>query len=254
MRIKAPIPSLLLGTPIPGSENPYLAAPAWELEALIDLSSECLVDGISDTFLSDAVREFSYRLFRGLELDDECIRLRLHSKLPPYRLGVYASLTSVIVYGAARLYGEKLSTLEVLELARLAEVLEGDSSFHAALEALRYATLEGSVAVYRNEEEHSKLPSKAVRVNVLRIKDAQARVSKDSVGSDVYGAIIHLMGVTVLEAAIRLREGMELKDTILSLKPVHDAVTLAVWGLAPSKENCLWTLDLPGSFAEACIE
>ena len=63
-----------------------------------------------------------------------------------------------------------------------------------------------------------------------------------------------MMGVAVLEAAIRLREGGGVRETILSLKPVHDAVTLAVWGFTPSRENCLWAPDLPGFFAEMCIE
>ncbi len=253
MKVKIPVSVILLGALIPGSSNPYLSAPSWRISVAIEESEECRVHGVHDGLLTDKLTDFVKVLARGLELES-CLKARLDSSPPPYRLGLYASITSALVYGVALSHGEKLDTAEVLEVSRLADTLDLEPSLLAALESLRYSSLENSLAVYRNEEEMSTLPSQSkVSVEIRRVVGAKPRISRDSLGSDVYGALIHLSGLAVLEAAVRLRDGASLAETLSSLKPIHDAAMLAVWGLAPSSDSCLWIPDLPGFLAEACI-
>jgi hypothetical protein len=251
LRVKIWVSAPLLGVPIPGSENPYLAAPVSEIVSEFSLSEGCSVSGL-EGWARSALASFLSNLSRGLELEG-CISSRLEGTPPPYQLGVYASLTAAAVYAVARMHGEKLSTLEIIEVARLADPEGIDHSLRVALEALRYASLEGRVSVYRNEEEHSTLPQPSPRVEFGGSAEAEARISRESVGTDVYGAVIHLMGVAVLEAAVRLREGAGLLESLRALKPVHDAVAAGVWGLAPPAGDCLWVPDSPGLFRLACL-
>jgi len=240
------VPATLLGVPIPDSENPVIAAPVAKADVVIEV-----LEGVRCSDPKDTVEEFAYNLARGLEME-ACPRARVKAGQGAPRGGLYAAVTAAMAYQVARWFGEALDVLELVELARLAEPLAVDKQWTPVIDALRFSALQGAPAVYRNEEEYSTLPSgEPLSLRSVEMARPKARVDRDSLGSDPYNALIHLMGVTVLEAALQSRESESLASTLIRLKPIHDAVALAVWGLTP-RGDCIWSPGLPGEFELLC--
>lgn len=252
MRLGFQVPLILYGVPIPGSQNPYIAGPSARASSTVEVG-ECGDPSISlegvDGETSRLVSGYWARLVEELPLD-ACIRIEARIEGDYTVLGLYASITSVALYEAARSYGETLSWSEIIELSGMLDPLDLDPSMRTALDALRYSALRGSLAVYRNEEENAVFGAGVPALRLGRPVEARSRVARPSLG-DAYNALIHLMGVAVLEASLRLKGGEGLETVLGDLKPVHDAVALAVWGLPPS--GCIWTPDYPGRFREACV-
>ncbi|HID42024.1 MAG TPA: hypothetical protein EYP33_07745 [Pyrodictium sp.] len=240
------VPATLLGVPIPDSENPIIAAPVAKANVVVEI-----IEGVRCSDTKDAVEEFTYNLARGLEMD-ACPRARVKADPGTPIGGLYAAVTAAIAYQVARWFGEAPDVLELVELARLAEPLAVDKQWAPVIDALRLSALQGAPVVYRNEEEYSTLPSREqLSLKSVELVKPKARVSRDSLGPDPYNALIHLMGVTVLEAALQSRESESLGPTLIRLKPIHDAVALAVWGLTP-RSDCIWSPGVPGEFELLC--
>jgi len=236
-------PGIALGVPIPDSENPFIAVPAAKVTVRVEVKKGgCSGGGL--------LGEFAHNLARGLEME-ECIEVEVSAPRGAPRGGVYAAATAVVVYAAAKHYGEKLDTLEIIELARLAEPVAVERGWAPVLDALRYSALEGAPAVYRNEEEHATLPGTPWNAVFRDAVKPAARISRETLGGDPYNALVHLMGVTVLEAALRARESGDTVKASETLRTVHEGVALTAWGLTP-KPPCTWTPGLPGEFELAC--
>jgi len=120
------------------------------------------------------------------------------------------------------------------------------------VDALRYNVIEAGVTVYRNEEEHYRLAdgiAKAESRGTVRVGDA--RVTKESVGSDVYSALVHTMGVAVLEATLRIGDDRPVPEAIRPMIPVHEGIAKAVWGL--SLDECMPSPGLPYTVERLCL-
>ncbi len=255
MRLALRTPAVLLGVPIPESENPYLAAPVGRARYLVEVE-DCgrpgiTIEGLDE--LRDGIGEFWRSTVSGMELK-ACARLALESvEGSPTRAGLYASSTIALVHALSKYYGETLSSMELVELSRY-----GDPYYSGVwgfvLDALRYSVVEGACVVYRNDEEHYPLGPHEARVTVHgMIGLGEPLVSKDSVGPDVYSALIHAMGVTVLEASLRMNEGASLADVVKSLGPVHEGLMTAIWGAGRS-DGCITSPGLPREAEILCPE
>ncbi len=245
MKAEVKAAGISLGVPLPDSENPFIAVPAVKMLVRVEMER-----GPCHQPRGDPLAEFSYNLARGLEIE-ECPAAEVKAPEGAPRGGVYAAATAVIVYTTAKWYGEKLDTLEIVELARLAEPFTVERSWTPVLDSLRYSALEGAPAVYRNEEEHSTLPGSEWRAVFSEATRPSARVSRDSVGSDPYNALVHLMGVAVLEAALRAKETGDAVKASQTMIAIHEGVALAAWGLPP-RSPCTWSPGFPGEFELAC--
>ncbi len=259
MKFKAPIPAVILGAPIPGSENPFIASPIASLIVDIDFK-ECSNPALKTLDLDGLegpLGDFWFKLASNLNLR-LCSTLRLLGvegvgRAPPS--GLYAALTSLILYALHRLHGDIAQPLDVVETASLVDLVDVDVSWRLVLEALRYSSLTGKPVAYRGPLEVYVF-ERAVDVKFdvgARVEGARSVVSRDSLGYNVYGALIHLMGEAVLEASIRIRDGSSLADVIAAFKPIHDGVTLAVYNLKPSGDRCFWSPGTPWSFEELCL-
>lgn len=245
MKIEIAAPAIALGIPLPDSENPFIAVPTAKIIVEVKLAG-----GSCPRREGDPLREFSYNLARGLEID-KCPTATVKTPEGAPRGGVYAAASAAIVYATAKWFGEKLDSLEIVDLARLADPFAAERGWAPVLDSLRYSALEGAPAVYRNEEEYSTLPGNPWEAVFKDSAAPKARIARDSIGSDPYNALVHLMGVTVLEAAIRAKEAGDTLTAVATLKAIHEGVALTAWGLEP-RGTCIWSPGLPGEFELAC--
>ncbi len=251
MRLSLRIPAVVLGVPIPGSENPYLASPIGSLVASITVE-ECGERRIevSDRRLKGVLEGFWDRLIRGMELN-ACSSVKLEEADRAPISGMYASLTVGLLHALARSYGEVLEDYEIIEMARYAD--GSGAEWGHVLDALRYSTLKGRTVVYRNDEEYTPLSSEELVLKPRgQISLGDPRVTLDRVGSDVYGALIHAMGVAVLEASLRVRDGLGLERVLRDLYPVHEGMLNAVWGVRRGDERCIYSPGLPRRLEVLC--
>jgi hypothetical protein len=259
LRFRAPIPIVILGVPIPGSENPLLVSPIASITVDIDIwecrNPSANIVGLKD--LESALVDFWFKLTRGLGLK-LCSTLSLYNVegvMRPPLGGLYASLTSLTLYAVHRFHGDLAQALDIVETASLIDLVDVDVSWRLVLEALRYSTLRGKPLAYRGPlEAYVFENTEPARVNVgAHVEGVKSVLSRDSLGYNVYGALIHLMGEAVLEASARIRDGLKFKDVITIFKPIHDGVTLTVYNLKPSSDNCLWSPGTPWAFDEVCL-
>lgn len=225
---------------MPGSENPFLAIP-YGFEATIEVSVEACGEPRGSVEapwpgVAELGGRAASRLAGGLGL---CVDARV-SGVPGWasRAGVYAAATAAAAYAVARWYGERPSTEEVMEAARLADPEWGDASWASVVDALRYASLEGSVAVYRNEEEKAVLPGRPADAAVEAVEPAGPAPSREQLGLDVYNALVHLAGSAALAAAVASRDEGDPLRAALRLARVSWALAYAVWGVKP-REGCI---------------
>ena len=259
MRFKVVVPVIALGSPIPGSENPFLASPIASATVEVEFA-ECANPSLNARgvgALRGALEDFWSKLTGGMGLR-LCSTLTLSSlegvgKAPLG--GLYASLTSLTLYALHRFHGDVASVLDVVETASLVDLVEADTSWRNALEALRYSALTGKLVAYRGPLEVYEFEgARGVRVVVGdHVSNVKSIVSRDALSPSVYGALVHLMGEAVLEASLRVKEGFNLESVMKVFKPIHDGVTLAVYNLKPRSSMCLWSSGTPWSFDEICL-
>lgn len=212
-----PVPVILLGLPLEGSENPFLVLP-----------SSCFVR-ISVSFHKDIIEEYlifdnyyNYNTLSKIIMFVESMRKELSlNEIPitratidcksktPSPAGVYAAVTAAIFYYTAKNYGETLSTYEILEYTSMVDPFEKPLEWSRALDALRYGALSGRAVVFRNEEEYGEIGNGTIETLYKGSLSVKQKLTKDDLGSDVYGAFIHSIGVNTLEGAVRIREASE---------------------------------------------
>ncbi len=259
LKFKIPIPVIILGSPIPGSENPFLVSPIAYVIVNLDFR-ECVnpsleVSGFKD--LEGMLEAFWSKLNKGLSLN-LCSKLNLHSLDGVGRAplgGLYASLTSLMLYALHKLHGDIAQVLDVIETTSLIDLVNVDVSWKVVLEALRYSALTGKPVAYRGPLEAYVFEEvEWVKATIgSRVEGVKSMVSRENLGFNVYGALVHLMGEAVLEASLRIKEGSSLRDILNVFKLIHDGVTLAVYNLKPTGEKCLWSPSIPWSFDEVCL-
>ncbi len=258
MKLTVTVPSIILGVPVPGSVNPYIAAPIAVLEADVSLE-KCKTPQLklgSLRGLEGLISRFWETLTRGLNVE-LCGSLNVlnSGSLDSLPLGgLYASLTSTLVYALSRAHGERPAPSDIVELSKPAEPFEADESWELALEALRYSSATGKPIAYRGVLEVYEFEGFTLKVEARgRAESFKPRVSPESIGYSLYGALIHLAGSMVLEASIMLRDGGSPLKVLEAYKPLHEAVALAVWGLTPSSGQCIWAPAIPGYFDLICV-
>ncbi|MCE4624503.1 MAG: hypothetical protein F7C35_01380 [Desulfurococcales archaeon] len=236
-----PIPAVILGLPLRESENPYLVAEvgSTRIEVEVEECKEPSVAAGATDDLAGQVVSFAKRLLKELGLD-ACINLKWSAPEGTPRAGLYASLTAHILKSVARAYGESLEVYEILEYARLLDDLEtGWGAWHSVVDALRYASLMGGTVVYRNDEEYAKLSNTTVRgfkESSLIVKEQL--FDKETLGPDLYGALIHTVGVLVLEGAVRVRDSNR-KPSLKPLIQLHNHLAHFFWGLSTPEGSIL---------------
>lgn len=243
-----------LGIPVPGAENPFLAAPYPEEVTVRVGVEECGggsvevvgLDGGAGSYLRSSTARLVEGLGGGL-----CVRVRVEGAAPWHsQAGLYAAASSAVAYALARWHGERPDTDEVMEIAGLADP-EMPGEWSTAIDALRYASLEGSLAVYRGEDERALLPGDPPAYGVSGSAAVKRGASREEVGPDVYNALTHLAGVSVLTAAVMVRDGAQLGEVLRRLEPVEWGLAYALWRVEP-RPGCLPHPGLPGVIEVSC--
>jgi len=251
--LKAWAPIMLLGVPLAESENPFLAIPGYRGRARVDVwecDSPKLESGSSRVkdLLEDFVSRFSQQAGEPI-----CVRLDYEIEGSVSPASEYAFATTLIVYAAARSFGESLDSWEVVEAARYADPLEYPSGWAYTMDALRYAVATGKVVVYRNDEEFAAMsdPVDHGLAYAETVKAAGQVLTREAIGPDPYNALVHLVGVSVLEAAVRLREGGSV-DSLAGLRSLLTSIISAAWALDPPRDGCALAPGFPGGFDVYC--
>ncbi len=255
MRLKSYTSAILLGFPIPESSNPYIAVPIREITLNININ-KCdspLVYFINfPSELNEFVKHFWIKLNNGLE-ERLCANLKLENDFKDSTYsGLYAVSTSLLLYALGKYNNETLSEDEIIELSRITDNIQ-DPAWAAVLDALRYSSITGSSVVYRNDEENSTLIKTIFPIKFDKLITLRQRLTKESLGNDVYGAIIHLMGISVLEASMKIRESNNFNEVFNKFRVITDSVSQIIWDLHTTN-NCFYVPGLPNTAEKICIE
>ena len=252
----AKLPLVLLGVPLSESENPFLAIPTKTVKTLIVIynCSDKTVDiqvGTSDiNHLISGFVEGLDELAEGL-----CIKVLPTDGINnASKISIYSLITSLIIHAIAKYHGEILDTWEILEIARYADPISRPSGWAYVLDAARYAVLTGTPVVFRNEEEYAKIESK-VEANLryqYSIRPTSQKLTRESLGGDVYNALVRLAGVMVLEAAVKLRERKDLFFIIETLNKLQNGIISSVWSIDYPPSNCTIVPGMPTEFDVYC--
>ena len=243
---------IVLGAPLAESENPFLATPLTPIEAeigirecttpLTSISPAGTVTGLLESYTKSLVEG----LGGGLCVD---VEYRVAARAPPS--GVYAAVSTLIVHALARYHGDTLAPWEILEVARLADPMEKPSGWHYVLDALRYSVITGKTIVYRNEEEYGEIAAPLEGIEYKEtLGPARQRLTRQDLGPDPYNALVHLVGVSVLEGAVRVREGQG-PGSLRGIAKLLTAISSTLWGLTVPGD-CSLSPGLPGQFEVVC--
>jgi hypothetical protein len=242
----------MLGSPIPGSSNPYIAGVVGRAAAYI-AHERCgrvrvSVRGLPQR-VGAAVKSYWARMLEDSGIG-ACTRVEVasHRGLPPS--GLYSAVTAFLVRSMVSPDGG--DPMEVVEVARHAD--QPLSEWPGVIDALRLASLYDGLVVYRNEEEYFKVSSESPRGLGYKYSRTarEPRLLRDRVGAEVYSALIHLMGVSVVEAARGVMEGLGVWESLSRFLPIHSGVTEAVWGVRTPEGECVASPGLPGRFEVLC--
>jgi len=245
-KYKVHVPVILLGVPLSRVENGYLAAPTTaRLEMVFEQASKggIILDWNGPPTYSDSMRYarlFLSKLVEELELDSGIyarIALDNPDALNLPEAGIYASLTGILLYAIAREYGETPGVDDIIEMSRMLDQLEYVAGWERVMDALRYSALLGAITVYRNDEEHGEIRRGTVKVTRKIVVESHGqRLDEKLLGPDVYGAVAHLVGTIVLEAAVRIRElenpdGERIYRALEPLLQVSSPILSSFWGV-----------------------
>ncbi|GAB6147975.1 hypothetical protein [Stetteria hydrogenophila] len=246
---------IALGIPVPGAENPFLAVVYPEEVSVVFTLRECGgsggfessgLDGPAAGLLGQAASRLIEGLGGGL-----CVRAVFHGVRGWHsQAGLYAAASALLAYAVARWHGERPDVEEVMEIAGLADP-EMPREWALAVEALRYASLEGSLAVYRGVDEKATLPGEPLGYRVVEAVKPGWSIDRERVGSSVYESLVRLAGSAVLTAAVMLREGESLPAVLEALESVEWGVAHAAWRVQP-RPGCLPHPGLPGVIEVSC--
>ena len=253
IRVSIALPSLLLGLPIEGVENPYLAAPIGRVRISAEISecdSPSIVVSGADAVLGDLVSRFWAKLVDGLNMR-LCAKASLEPSAespPPHSL--YAATTAALVYSVGRHHGEVLDEFEIVELSRLSDPWELPWWQHA-LDAARMSAATGSVVVYRNDEESAELRKEELEVKFLR--RSEVAPSKDFLSQSSMDALVHMVGQTVVDASEAIRERGGAAEEVLRRARVQNAASHIIYGVPTPEEGCVWVPGTPLSLELVCL-
>ena len=226
-RAELHVPIILLGLPLEKSENPYLVSPLKKrliIEYEIKNESRKEISINIDPYVDDLLNNHINNILEALELTHTTVKIKKTSneKLP--KGGLYAAVSAFLLYKIADIHGESLETYEIIEYARLYDEFELPSGWEYVIDALRYSAIQGGTIVYRNDEEYGDISQSKIDMftEIETEKVKKQRYNIEDYGPDVYGAIIHLIGTIVLEAAMRIKESEE-NDPIKILEPLISA-------------------------------
>ncbi len=242
MRLSLKIPALVLGVPLPESENPYIAAPV--SRAVVDVylkesksvSFELVGEPPRAPLIRGSLSDFWKRLCDGMNLRYEA-RVRIENLLgSPGPSGTYATLTVALLHTLAREHGETLDEFEMIEMGRLADPFRSEPPWSGVIDALRFSSATGEVVAYRNEEEAARLGRKEIDLRYETLAPSfRPRITREALGGELYSALIKLAGLEVLEAAVKLREGEEIEKVIKIMLPIQESLALGVWNISPRR-------------------
>lgn len=254
-KLSARIPVMLLGVPLSSSENPYLSVPARRATATFSIE-ECWETRVELRGVPGGLEGLVKGFAGNLEeiVKGKCVRIEAGSMGGVGPSGYYALLTTLLIYALARYHGVTLDAYEIIEMARYSDPFEAPSGWTHALDALRYTVAAGSPTVYRNDEEYAKIEAEWRGEPAYKgALEAKPQVlTRENLGGDVYNALVHLVGATVLEGAVRVREGEPAQSIAGTLGGVQNGVIASVWGLARPEPNCILEPGLPGEFEVYC--
>jgi hypothetical protein len=260
MKLSVSVPAVVLGVPVPESENPFIAVPISKavVEVEIARSEKTALELIGEPPRAPLVRgtlsEFWDRLCRGMDLSYSA-RIKVLEVLGnPGPSGVYASLSVALLHVLAREHGEVLDEYEIVEMGRLSDPFNEGPPWSGVIDALRFSASSGEVVAYRNEEEVAKLGRKSLKLNYETLVPCfRPRVSRESLGGELYNALVKLSGLETLEAAIMIREGTNVDVVVKRLLPLQEALALGVWGVSPRK-GLLPAPGLPVNFEQYSLQ
>jgi hypothetical protein len=249
-----PIPAVVLGLPLEKSENPMIASIVDYVPVEVEIR-ECENRSISivssaDNDILRRTRNFIDNLLANFELN-LCINIIIPEDIRTSPSGLYASLTAHIFKRIASYYGEKTPSYQIIEYCRLLEPLSLPLEWQQVLDTLRYAAIEGGTVIYRNDEEYAKL-SEATLQGLFSYEGSRfsggQKLNVDDLGSDLYGAFIHTVGVLTLEGAVRFRDEKNVSKVLHPLLRVHNYITSLFWGEESVAKDVLFSPGLNGVF------
>jgi len=256
VKLRGKIPAIILGLPLEKSENPFLASPIGTLEADIHVD-ECSESKILVVGPESRVQPLLISFYDSLSqvLRGVCTRAEYKVEGPYTLAGLYSALTTLILHAIARHHGDTLDEWELVELARNADPIDKPSGWYYVLDALRYSVATGKIVVFRNDEEFAGLrEAEPLQVDVYSdVGPLFQKLTREDVGPDPYNATVHLVGVTVLEGAVRVQEGSPIPEALQPLARILAGIANSYWGLPALEDNCIYSPGLPGRFDKLCF-
>ncbi|AMD30784.1 hypothetical protein [Acidilobus sp. 7A] len=258
MRLSLRLPVILIGLPMEGVENPYLVAPGDKVRVEAEYS-ECDSRGLRAEGLQQDVAErlgeFWRKLMDGLGMGG-CANLRVDGMPPRWPAsGVYAAMSSALLYLTARSHADTLDELEIVEMGRMSDPWgEGSLWWQGALDAMRYSAATGKAVAYRNDEESVELSDEGVRAELMSVSAVGGGAGRQELGESLFDAVVHMVGQAVLDASDAIRSGSHVRPEALRRARVQNATAYLVYGVAPPQEgSCVWSPGLPGQLQLVCI-
>jgi len=254
LRLSLKVPAVLLGVPVPQSENPYIGMPissmivGIELRSSKDPSLELLGEPPRAPLIRGVLDDFWRRLCKGMEMS-YIARISIENVIgSPGPSGVYAALTVALLHSLAKEHGEVLDEYEIAEMGRLSDPFNEGPPWSGIIDALRFSVSYGTTVAYRNEEEVAKFDTEGLKLRYEGFLPVRGpRITREGVGGEIYNALVKLSGLMTLEGAIMIREGKGLEEVLNRLTPLQEAITLGVWGLSPRRGRFL-APGLPRNF------
>ncbi len=254
IKLSLKVPVVLIGIPIPESENPYIAVPMSsiivnvKLDRSKDPSLELLGEPPRAPLIRGLLDMFWKRLCKGMKMSYTAKMSIEESLGSPGPSGLYATLTVALLYALAKENGEILDTYEILEMGRFSDPFNEGPPWSGVIDALRFSVSYGTIVAYRNEEEIAKFNSNKIKLryeSFLPVRNP--RITRKSIGGEIYNALVKVSGLEALEAAIMLREGKDIMEILDKFLPVQEAIALGVWGITPRKGRTI-AAGLPKNF------
>jgi len=247
-----PLAVPLIGVPVPGRSNPYLAAVAPEARVNVGVEvyaaesvSSLRLEGLRLGWrLELALKSFLDTLAARLEQPLEAV---LEASVPGYEypppVAVYAAATLALVEAVSVQAGYSLSKEEVLEAA--SSIDREAATWLDYIDAVREAMVRGVSLVYREGEGAVSLEAGARLGLVLVGEEDIGEDYSQRLGDPVVSAVTRLGGVSVLDAVTKLREAREPPtDVLLEAARVDNALFYLLYGAQPPEEGCKWTPSL----------
>jgi len=246
--------AVVLGFPIKDRENPYIALPIERVRLDVDLEV-CKKPFISAPSLQSPVYErlshYWEELSRGLK-EEYCASLDLLDSYRGPPSGLYAISSSILLYALGKESGETLEVDDIIELSELADGIR-DPSWRGVMSAMRCSSLNGRPCVYRRRDEKTVFSDFSLPLTYKGSVSLREVLDKDYVGENVYGAITRLIGLSVLEASIRLAEGNDFLGVFSQYRRITDSVSYALYNIFP-KGKCFYVPGFPYEAEALCEE